>query len=462
MATKINVRSPFFTRTEFDNTLYKAELKLYVYNGTKVTDKGSPVYNLSKTNTINYTISGFSYKGISFEISELVRDYLDVTFDGSYNSYNKWVRAEQFFYTTNTITTGTTTSVSASQLVDSAASFSRSSDFGKYVKNESTGIITLVEDVASSTSLDLVDNIFTVTNTPYTAGIIGLIEDHIAYEGYGYYKDGRNPQLSQPYLQSNKKIYRLQDHNVRVPIDTDKAVSAVFRLKGQTVNSQTFTASQVSNAQVIYFNVGFNNADTYEQRVKLDSGTVETSPLLKQYFGIENVGEVDEIYVSDGNKTEILKIITEPCSIYQPYKVVFVNRFGVLQDLFFSLKSIESITTTGETYKANNFNYTGDTTDLVAKRGNKYDSNKHQITQYNKMGKESITLNTGYLSEDYNDVIEELMLSEQVWLMATDSEEVLPVIPKTQNLTYKTSINDRLVQYTIDFDYAFDKINSVR
>ena len=78
------------------------------------------------------------------------------------------------------------------------------------------------------------------------------------------------------------------------------------------------------------------------------------------------------------------------------------------------------------------------------------------------MGKESITLNTGYLSEDYNDVIEELMLSEQVWLMATDSEEVLPVIPKTQNLTYKTSINDRLVQYTIDFDYAFDKINSVR
>ena len=462
MATKINVRSPFFTRTEFDNTLYKAELKLYVYNGTKVTDKGSPVYNLSKTNPINYTITGFSYKGISFEISELVRDYLDVTFDGSYNSYNKWVRAEQFFYTTNTITTGTTTSVSASQLVDSAASFSRSSDFGKYVKNESTGIITLVEDLASSTSLDLVDNIFTVTNTPYTAGIIGLIEDHIAYEGYGYYKDGRNPQLSQPYLQSNKKIYRLQDHNVRVPIDTDKAVSAVFRLKGQTVNSQTFTASQVSNAQVIYFNVGFNNADTYEQRVKLDSGTVETSPLLKQYFGIENVGEVDEIYVSDGNKTEILKIITEPCSIYQPYKVVFVNRFGVLQDLFFSLKSIESITTTGETYKANNFNYTGDTTDLVAKRGNKYDSNKHQITQYNKMGKESITLNTGYLSEDYNDVIEELMLSEQVWLMATDSEEVLPVIPKTQNLTYKTSINDRLVQYTIDFDYAFDKINSVR
>jgi hypothetical protein len=462
MADKINVRSPFFTRIKFDSTLYKAELKLYVYDGTRRTDKGSPVYNLSKTNTIDYTISGFSYKGISFEISELVRDYLDVAFDGGYNSYNKWVRVEQFFYTTNTITTGTTTSVSTNQLVDSVANFTLFSDFGKYVKNESSGAITLVEDVPSSTVLDLEDDIFTASGTPYTAGIIGLTDDYIAYEGYGYYKDGRNPQLSQAYLQSNKKIYRLQDHNVRIPIDTDKAVSAVFRLNGETVNSQTFTPSEESDEQVIYFNVGFSNADTYEQRVKLDGGIVETSPLLREFFGTENIGEVDEIYVNDGDKTDVIKIITEPCSKYQPYKVVFVNRFGVLQDLFFSLKSTESITTTGETYKANNFDYTGNTTDLVLGIGNKYDSNKHQIMQYSKMGKESIVLNTGYLSEDYNDVMQELMLSEQVWLMATNSEEVLPVLPKTQNITFKTSVNDKLVQYTIEFDMAFDKINSIR
>ena len=47
-------------------------------------------------------------------------------------------------------------------------------------------------------------------------------------------------------------------------------------------------------------------------------------------------------------------------------------------------------------------------------------------------------------------------------LIATDPETVLAVIPKTQSVTYKTSLNDRLVQYTVDFDYAFDKINTVR
>jgi hypothetical protein len=86
------------------------------------------------------------------------------------------------------------------------------------------------------------------------------------------------------------------------------------------------------------------------------------------------------------------------------------------------------------------------------------------------MGKESISLNTNYLSEEYNEVIKQLMMSEQVWLTRLDNpapdsnnlETVLAVIPKTQSLTYKTSLNDRLVQYTVDFDYAFDKINTVR
>jgi hypothetical protein len=55
------------------------------------------------------------------------------------------------------------------------------------------------------------------------------------------------------------------------------------------------------------------------------------------------------------------------------------------------------------------------------------------------------------------------MMSEQVWLTKlTDEELVLGIIPKTQSVTYKTSLNDRLVQYTVDFDYAFDKINTVR
>ena len=52
------------------------------------------------------------------------------------------------------------------------------------------------------------------------------------------------------------------------------------------------------------------------------------------------------------------------------------------------------------------------------------------------------------------------MLSEQVWIKKDG--EILPINVKTSSLTYKTSVNDRLINYTIEFDYAFDKINNIR
>ena len=91
-----------------------------------------------------------------------------------------------------------------------------------------------------------------------------------------------------------------------------------------------------------------------------------------------------------------------------------------------------------------------------------YDTYKHQQTQFLVQGKSSITMNTGYLNEDYNKVIEELMLSEQVWMYRDGNTTITPIIPTTKQITYKTSVNDRLIDYTINFDMAFDKINNIR
>ena len=56
------------------------------------------------------------------------------------------------------------------------------------------------------------------------------------------------------------------------------------------------------------------------------------------------------------------------------------------------------------------------------------------------------------------------MLSEQVYYTEiTETEEkVIPVIPLTKSITYKTSVNDRLANYTVEFEHAFDKINNIR
>lgn len=387
MATKINVRSPFYVKYTDDDatyTLKTVQLDIYVYTGEAGDSSGNRRYRIAKD-----VIGSNDY--VVFEISELVRDYIETEFNGEYDSQVQWVR------------------------------------------------LTAVGTDANNNS---------VTIDP------SATQFYIATDGYGYFEDGINPELSRTYLQSNNKIFRLDDQNVRVPIFAEDTDSVSYFYQGELKKTQAITDNGDTNQKIQYITVsGSDNTDTYEQRVLADDGTLELTPCLNAFLETIDIGLVDELYIASDSGTQIVKIVTEPCSKYEPYKVTFVNKFGALQDIWFSLKSIESLNTTGETYKANVVDF-GTLT---------YDTYKPQVAQYNKLGKESITLNTNYLSEDYNEVIKQLMMSEQVWLTKlTDTELVLAVIPKTQSVTYKTSLNDRLVQYTIDFDYAFDKINTVR
>jgi hypothetical protein len=390
VATKINVRSPYYVKVS-NASLASATLSLYIYTGTFTTDKGAAKYTITKNE-----ISSNNY--VVFEIAELVRDYLDIEFDGEYDSQTVWVEAD-------------------------IEMFDAINGGGSSLGTTST--------------------------------------DYIAFDGYGYFEDAINPELSRTYLQSNNKIFRPSDQNVRVPVFTEDTDSVSFLYKGEVKRVQSISSSTNTNGQIDYITVsGADNTDSYKERVLADGGTLEENSLLDAFLEGADVGLVDELYINSASGTQVVKISTEPCSKYEPYKVTFINKFGALQDMYFSLKSIESLNTTGETYKANAVDF-GTLT---------YDTYKPQVAQYNKLGKESITLNTNYISEEYNEVIKQLMMSEQVWLTRLDNpapdsnnlETVLAVIPKTQSVTYKTSLNDRLVQYTVDFDYAFDKINTVR
>ena len=55
------------------------------------------------------------------------------------------------------------------------------------------------------------------------------------------------------------------------------------------------------------------------------------------------------------------------------------------------------------------------------------------------------------------------MLSEQVWMTKlTDEELIVPLMLRSESLKLKTRVNDKLVQYTMSFDVANDKINDIR
>jgi hypothetical protein len=44
----------------------------------------------------------------------------------------------------------------------------------------------------------------------------------------------------------------------------------------------------------------------------------------------------------------------------------------------------------------------------------------------------------------------------------TSAVEIIPVNVKSSSIAFKSSVNDRLIEYTIEFEEAFDYINNIR
>ena len=141
-------------------------------------------------------------------------------------------------------------------------------------------------------------------------------------------------------------------------------------------------------------------------------------------------------------------------------KITYINKYGVQQDLWFFLKETKNLARTNEGYKSNTITYpSGGATYNVQNAPNKV---------FNTQAKQTHTLSSGYYPEFANQQFEELLLSEYVWFHKPTSGIgvgiyiVVPVKVKTSSVAFKTSVNDRLIEYTIEFEEAFDYINNIR
>ena len=376
----INLRSPYYTGTAIATTAY-ATLDISIWEGS-VTSPVAAQYNLRKS------IVGTS-TSVFFEISELVRDYIDITFDGNYTAQNVWVKTVQTVY------------------------------------DEQNAVLATIP----------------ITN--------------IAYDSYSYFEESNFDINLFPILITNREIFALEDNVFRIPINTNYSPSVVFYKNGEVIASESFNASSDSSGQIKYVSIYGDdvNWDTFQERVTDDNGQYELNACLQSFFDNYSIGAVDKITVSANGKIETIKVnVIEECK-YEPKKVTFINKFGALQDMYFFKKSVEKMTVEKESYKSN----------IISSFGI-YDPTNHVNKDFNVIGKESITLSSGFLSEEYNEVFKQMMLSEKVWVtnILETGEQVIPINVKTSEITYKTSLNNKLVEYTIEFDKSFDTINNIR
>ena len=270
-----------------------------------------------------------------------------------------------------------------------------------------------------------------------------------AFDGYGYFEDGSNPQNSQTPLQSNTKIYTNDFSNINIPVHVAEDISVTYIKDGDSIFTKSITSTTNSADQIEYVSNSALDYDVFYTRVIEDGGEVEAFSCVKDIAdGVYQEFDADKIYIEKGGVVEVITVEEiEECK-YTPYKITFVNKFGALQDVWFFKRSNLSMNTQKESYKKT----------MVS--GGTYSINKGQDTIFNKNATQTLSLNTGFYPEEYNEVFRQLYLSENIWIGFEG--KTLPVTIKSQSFNYKTRLNDKLINYTIDIEFGFDKINNIR
>lgn len=137
---------------------------------------------------------------------------------------------------------------------------------------------------------------------------------------------------------------------------------------------------------------------------------------------------------------------------YNPIKLDFINRLGGKQSMYFFKNSTQSIEVKSSEYNANTFSSYPT-----------YDGLLGQKRIYNKNGNKTIKCNSGWINEAENENIQDIMLSENLLLTYDENNTTVTkaVILKSSSQLLKTHLNEKVINYELEFQVASDLINNV-
>lgn len=254
-----------------------------------------------------------------------------------------------------------------------------------------------------------------VTAYYYGTEIGSAYRKHLAIDGFGWHTELYNPKLTTSVLTSNTShiVYRGSDAPLYF---VTKGLESI-EVDGVDVS---FTLDDTYNNQLIaYINVGayITSQDSFDVVFTYDYGT-----------------ETHTFTVKDNCK-------------YPLYNCWFKNKYGFWQWIPFNLRSKVTLNVESSEYMP-----------IISTFG-KYSLQSHNKKTYQPTAKEVITCNTDYLPEYINGLIDEMLLSEFVYL--ENNGTYLPVNVNKKSYDKKTRTFDKLIQYTFDFEYSFSKMNNV-
>ena len=289
--------------------------------------------------------------------------------------------------------------------------------------------------------------------------ILKASEHYLAVDGYEYTRNDGANDVDKIFRISNRNILKLSGQAARIPVLSKNMISFAFEKDGEIVNSGTatdFPDTDLSNEQISYISNSTSNLDSFESRVLSDGDSkFEYSRCLAQFELEFDVFDADTLFINYDFNADPL-VVSNPVDVitltnieecrYDSKKLTFINKFGAFQDVWFFKNSKRALDVKSDTWNRRN---------LTTGGGAFRPTTVKNTTSVN----EKITLNSGFYPEDNNVVFEELMQSNSVWIW--EGLNTYPVIIKDSTFNFKDSNTDKLINYTLNIEYAFNKMQSL-
>lgn len=251
-------------------------------------------------------------------------------------------------------------------------------------------------------------------------------QNYIGVNGYTSFEDGSNYDNSSlgAFAESGTYYYH--------PEDTASSIGHVGLLKytgTSLITSAVYTNSVTGAVTTIDLNGAGSNPSQFRVIPRVLSANYYNGNNLKLKVGSNVLVNMD------------FNPIIE-CK-YTPVKVDYIDKFGMWNFLWFFKSSNENISTTSKQYNLKQSTWDFSPIYGVSKL-------------INKTGRKTFTLNSGWMEEDSNFQIEELMLSERVLV------DGKPSILKTDKTELFKHLNNKQFSYQMEFELAFDLIQNVK
>jgi hypothetical protein len=403
----VGARSPIYITANYSSlssSLTDVEFEIFIWTGARNSKPGSAQYTLFR--------DVFAGTDVSFDIAPMVREYLS-------NAYENFD--------------------------------------GEDIAYAPDGSVVWVQ-------IDYDVNYKNKANPPVTVNDTGSSDIFEASNGYHIFIEAANKEVNKGFASVNAVKYIKDSGNEVVPVYLGKwgegydiywAYKDRVVADGGTVEGGSACAN-IGLHQVEFLGDGGYNVDLPITEADLQGLQAEQRIMLLP-CGINNLTAwLDSVGESltytnyydlnlkdkDGTTLDTRRFYPTCEARYTPSVMQFVNKNGVWESVTFFKRSEETIDASGEQYRKS--------IGSSSASGFSYSTTNPLYQRYNVNGRKRFTLNTGWVGEDYKDIIEQMLISERVML------DDVPVNVSTQNITLQKNVNDRNINYTIEVEEAFD------